>query len=184
MVLLIYLFLGGNLIITCDWSSFFLSFLILSFFFVGVESFSKLGDSIYFEEGGNVPGLYIIQFISSSLNWRSGRIVLNQKVKPVVSWDPFLQVSLSFSAKEVLICKEMLSRRKNLSFLSSHFNHSLSSSFDVIIISKAWMSGVSFGFYFSTHQPMFSVNPKPSFSCLTTFLQFFLYNSALTSSFT
>ncbi|RWR73791.1 hypothetical protein CKAN_00209400 [Cinnamomum micranthum f. kanehirae] len=66
----------------------------------GVESFSKLGDSIYFEKGGNVPSLYIIQFISSSLNWRSGRIVLNQKVEPVVSWDPYLRVSLSFSAKE------------------------------------------------------------------------------------
>ncbi|KAF8396116.1 hypothetical protein HHK36_017728 [Tetracentron sinense] len=64
----------------------------------GIESFSKLGDSIYFEEEGKVPGLYIIQFISSSLVWKSGQIVLNQKVDPVVSWDPYLRVTLEFSS--------------------------------------------------------------------------------------
>ncbi|KAJ8452534.1 hypothetical protein Cgig2_000123 [Carnegiea gigantea] len=37
----------------------------------GIESFSKLGDSIYFEEMGRVPGLYVIQYISSSINWKS-----------------------------------------------------------------------------------------------------------------
>ncbi|XP_077210370.1 uncharacterized protein LOC143845851 [Tasmannia lanceolata] len=66
----------------------------------GIESFSKLGDSIYFEEEGSVPDLYIIQFISSSLNWKSGQIMLNQKVEPVVSWDPYLRVSLAFSTNE------------------------------------------------------------------------------------
>ncbi|KAF8398436.1 hypothetical protein HHK36_017363 [Tetracentron sinense] len=66
----------------------------------GIESFSKLGDSIYFEEEGNLPGLYIIQFISSSLDWKSGQIVLNQTVEPVVSWDPYLRVTLAFSSKE------------------------------------------------------------------------------------
>ncbi|XP_077214745.1 uncharacterized protein LOC143849566 [Tasmannia lanceolata] len=65
----------------------------------GIESFSKLGDSIYFEEG-NIPGLYVIQFISSSLNWKSGKIMINQNVEPVVSWDPYLRVSLEFSANE------------------------------------------------------------------------------------
>ncbi|CAN1263685.1 hypothetical protein LINPERPRIM_LOCUS11692 [Linum perenne] len=61
----------------------------------GVESFSKLGDSIYFEEEGTAPGLYIIQYISSSLDWESGQVLLNQKVDPVVSSDPFLRVTLT-----------------------------------------------------------------------------------------
>lgn len=68
----------------------------------GIESFSKLGDSIYFEEEGSDPGLYIIQYISSNLDWKSGKIVLNQKVDPVVSWDPYLRVTLTSSLKEVL----------------------------------------------------------------------------------
>ncbi|XP_031270723.1 uncharacterized protein LOC116129107 [Pistacia vera] len=66
----------------------------------GIESFSKLGDSIYFEEEGDSPGVYIIQYISSSFDWNSGQIVLNQKVDPVVSWDPFLRMTLTFSLKE------------------------------------------------------------------------------------
>jgi DUF1680 family protein len=64
------------------------------------ESFSKLGDSIYFEEKGKGPVLYIIQYISSSLNWESGQIVLNQTVDPVVSSDPFLRVTFTFSSKK------------------------------------------------------------------------------------
>lgn len=85
-----------------------LSFLLLSLIdfllavHVGIESFSKLGDSIYFEEEGDFPGLYIIQYISSSFDWKSGQIVLNQKVDPVVSWDPFLRMTLTFSSEEVL----------------------------------------------------------------------------------
>uniref|UniRef100_A0A5B7A8K3 Alpha-L-arabinofuranosidase B arabinose-binding domain-containing protein n=2 Tax=Davidia involucrata TaxID=16924 RepID=A0A5B7A8K3_DAVIN len=63
----------------------------------GIESFSKLGDSIYFEEMGKVPRLYIIQYISSSFDWKSGNILLNQKVEPVVSWDVRLQVTLTIS---------------------------------------------------------------------------------------
>ncbi|KAI3945436.1 hypothetical protein MKW92_021993 [Papaver armeniacum] len=66
----------------------------------GIESFSKLGDSIYFEEEGNIHGLYIIQFIASSLKWKSGGFVLNQKVEPVASWDPYLKVTFTFSAIE------------------------------------------------------------------------------------
>ncbi|KAL5567182.1 hypothetical protein UlMin_030346 [Ulmus minor] len=61
----------------------------------GTESFSKLGDSIYFEQQGEVPALYIIQYISSSLNWESGKIVLNQKVDAVNSWDPYLRVTFT-----------------------------------------------------------------------------------------
>ncbi|XP_050224605.1 uncharacterized protein LOC126674230 [Mercurialis annua] len=62
----------------------------------GVESFSKMGDSIYFEEETQVPALYVIQYISSSLNWKLGKIVLDQKVDPVVSWDPNLRVTYTF----------------------------------------------------------------------------------------
>ncbi|XP_009418118.2 uncharacterized protein LOC103998381 [Musa acuminata AAA Group] len=60
----------------------------------GIESFSKLGDSIYFEEKGTTPSLYIIQYISSSFNWRSAGVVLSQKTKSVYSFDPHLQISI------------------------------------------------------------------------------------------
>ncbi|KAL1539612.1 hypothetical protein AAHA92_24071 [Salvia divinorum] len=66
----------------------------------GIESFSKLGDSIYFEEGENTPTLYIIQYISSSLNWKSGNIILNQQVEQISSWDPRLQVSFTFTSSK------------------------------------------------------------------------------------
>ncbi|PWA50148.1 hypothetical protein CTI12_AA369720 [Artemisia annua] len=59
-----------------------------------IESFLKLGDSIYFEEAGNAQSLYIIQYISSSLNWKSGKVFLHQKVEPMVSWDLRLQVTM------------------------------------------------------------------------------------------
>ncbi|GFZ18192.1 proline-tRNA ligase [Actinidia rufa] len=65
----------------------------------GIESFSKLGDSIYFEEEGQVPGLYLIQYISSSLNWKSGQVFLNQKVEPASSWNSLLQVTLTISSQ-------------------------------------------------------------------------------------
>ncbi|CAK9145306.1 unnamed protein product [Ilex paraguariensis] len=66
----------------------------------GIESFSKLGDSIYFEEEGKVPGLYIIQYISSLLDWKTGKIKINQKVDRPVSWDPRLRVTLTISMEE------------------------------------------------------------------------------------
>ncbi|XVE78851.1 hypothetical protein DITRI_Ditri14bG0011300 [Diplodiscus trichospermus] len=66
----------------------------------GIESFSKLGDSIYFEEEGSIPSLYITQYISSTLDWKSGKIVLYLKVDPAVSWDPYLRVTLTSSLKE------------------------------------------------------------------------------------
>ncbi|PHT68392.1 hypothetical protein T459_27879 [Capsicum annuum] len=65
----------------------------------GIESFSKLGDSIYFEEKGNSPGLYIIQYISNSLDWKSGQVVVSQSVEPVVSWDNRLRVTITVSSK-------------------------------------------------------------------------------------
>ncbi|XP_009767360.1 uncharacterized protein [Nicotiana sylvestris] len=64
----------------------------------GIESFSKLGDSIYFEEKGNTPSLYIIQYIPSSLGWKSGQVLVNQKIEPVVSWDNRLQVTITISS--------------------------------------------------------------------------------------
>ncbi|XXG56552.1 hypothetical protein AAC387_Pa03g3935 [Persea americana] len=64
------------------------------------ESFSKLGDSIYFEEEADIPGLYIIQYISSSLNWRSGKLMIMQKIEPIFSSDPRLQVSLTISTTQ------------------------------------------------------------------------------------
>ncbi|GER38331.1 non-reducing end beta-L-arabinofuranosidase [Striga asiatica] len=63
----------------------------------GIESFSKLGDSIYFEEGKDLL-LYIIQYIPSTLNWTSGQILLTQKVEPVASWDQRLRVTITISS--------------------------------------------------------------------------------------
>ncbi|KAK1356105.1 AbfB domain-containing protein [Heracleum sosnowskyi] len=66
----------------------------------GIESFSKLGDSIYFEQEGEVPGIYIIQYIKSSVDWESGHLSLVQKVKPVVSWDNHLMLALIVSTEK------------------------------------------------------------------------------------
>lgn len=74
------------------------------FIYAGIESFSKLGDSIYFEEAGEKPGLYIIQYISSSVNWKLGQIFIDQKQMPVVSWDPRLRVTTTISSKKVKGC--------------------------------------------------------------------------------
>ncbi|PWA73246.1 hypothetical protein CTI12_AA263460 [Artemisia annua] len=68
---------------------------------LGIESFLKLGDSIYFEEAGNAQSLYIVQYISSSLNWKSGKVFLDKKVEPMVSWDLRLQVTMTISSKKV-----------------------------------------------------------------------------------
>ncbi|KAL9234763.1 hypothetical protein vseg_009592 [Gypsophila vaccaria] len=66
----------------------------------GIESFSKLGDSIYFEETANIPGLYVIQYISSSLNWTSAQLSLTQAVDNVVSWNKYLKVKLTISGEQ------------------------------------------------------------------------------------
>ncbi|KAG8389035.1 hypothetical protein BUALT_Bualt02G0187500 [Buddleja alternifolia] len=66
----------------------------------GIESFSKLGDSIYFEEEEKDLGLYIIQYISSFLDWKTGHLVLSQRVEPVVSWDQRLQVTVTISSNK------------------------------------------------------------------------------------
>jgi hypothetical protein len=69
------------------------------FAFTGIESFSKLGDSIYFLEEGETPGLYIIQYIPSTFDWKTTGLTVNQQAKPLLSTDPFFKVSLTISAK-------------------------------------------------------------------------------------
>lgn len=68
---------------------------------LGIESFSKLGDSIYFEEEAQTLTLYVIQYISSSLDWKSGNVLLNQEVDPLHSEDPKLRMTMTFSPKVV-----------------------------------------------------------------------------------
>ncbi|XP_039807282.1 uncharacterized protein LOC120671108 [Panicum virgatum] len=65
----------------------------------GIESFSKLGDSIYFLEEGETPGLYIIQYIPSIFNWKSAGLTVRQQAKPLFSTDTYFEVSLAISAK-------------------------------------------------------------------------------------
>jgi len=67
--------------------------------FAGIESFSKLGDSIYFEEKGERPALYIIQFIPNKFNWRTAGLAVTLKLEPLSSSDQYLQVSFSISSK-------------------------------------------------------------------------------------
>ncbi|RZC77447.1 hypothetical protein C5167_001632 [Papaver somniferum] len=52
------------------------------------------------EQSSNHSGVVMEQFISSSLNWKSGGFIINQKVEPVASWDPYLKVTFTFSAIE------------------------------------------------------------------------------------
>jgi hypothetical protein len=65
----------------------------------GIESFSKLGDSIYFLEEGEMPGLYIVQYIPSTFNWKSAGLAVKQQAKPLFSTDTYFEVSLTISAK-------------------------------------------------------------------------------------
>lgn len=65
----------------------------------GIESFSKLGDSIYFLEEGKIPGLYIIQYIPSTFDWKAAGLTIKQQAKPLFSTDSHFEVSLSISAK-------------------------------------------------------------------------------------
>uniref|UniRef100_K3XV58 Alpha-L-arabinofuranosidase B arabinose-binding domain-containing protein n=2 Tax=Setaria italica TaxID=4555 RepID=K3XV58_SETIT len=65
----------------------------------GIESFSKVGDSIYFLEEGETPGLYIIQYIPSTFNWKSAGLTVKQQAKPLFSTDTYFEVSLAISAK-------------------------------------------------------------------------------------
>lgn len=68
----------------------------------GIESFSKLGDSIYFQEGGKFPTLYVTQFISSTLTWDEAGLILKQRVGPLSASNPYLRVSLEFFTLKAL----------------------------------------------------------------------------------
>ncbi|XP_078154338.1 uncharacterized protein LOC144549468 isoform X2 [Carex rostrata] len=66
----------------------------------GIESFSKLGDSIYFEQKGSSPSLHIIQFIPSTFNWKSAGLVISQHTQPLTSSDSVLRVSFTISSNQ------------------------------------------------------------------------------------
>lgn len=65
----------------------------------GIESFSKLGDSIYFLEEGEIPGLYIIQYIPSTFDWKAAGLTVKQQAKPLSSTDSHFEVSIFISSK-------------------------------------------------------------------------------------
>lgn len=62
-----------------------------------IESFAKLGDSIYFEEDAKIPALYITQLTSSTFEWDAVGLVLHQSHKPLIVEQSILEVSLSIS---------------------------------------------------------------------------------------
>ncbi|XP_028796140.1 uncharacterized protein LOC114751645 [Neltuma alba] len=66
----------------------------------GIESFSKLGDTIYFEQEDTAntnPTLYIAQYISTTFNWKAANFLLNQTLSTYSSYDPFVRVTFTFS---------------------------------------------------------------------------------------
>ncbi|KAL6603831.1 hypothetical protein ACP70R_044192 [Stipagrostis hirtigluma subsp. patula] len=65
-----------------------------------VESFSKLGDSIYFLDKDEIPSLYIIQYIPSSFDWKAAGLTVKQQTEPLFSTDSYFEVSVSISAKK------------------------------------------------------------------------------------
>ncbi|KAL2631872.1 hypothetical protein R1flu_016558 [Riccia fluitans] len=60
----------------------------------GIESFSKLGDSIYFENDD--AELYVMRFSSSSVLWTALGMLVTQKVQPLSSESPVLSVTFVF----------------------------------------------------------------------------------------
>eukprot|EP00850_Spirogloea_muscicola_P007033 SM000034S12787 [mRNA] locus=s34:690847:695963:- [translate_table: standard] len=63
----------------------------------GVESFSKLGDSIYFQGSLDSPTLYIIQYVSSTLQWRQAGLRLEQTVLLPTATSAAYAVTLTIS---------------------------------------------------------------------------------------
>eukprot|EP00850_Spirogloea_muscicola_P004703 SM000020S06053 [mRNA] locus=s20:756563:761633:+ [translate_table: standard] len=66
----------------------------------GVESFSKLGDSIYFQGSLDSPTLYVIQFVSSSLQWRQAGLRVEQTVLLPTATSAAYAVTLNISKLE------------------------------------------------------------------------------------
>ena len=62
-----------------------------------VESFAKLGDSIYFEENNETPTLYVAQLVSSDFTWDAAGLVIRQVHNNITSHDPILVVTFLFS---------------------------------------------------------------------------------------
>ncbi|CAO2832927.1 unnamed protein product [Amaranthus hypochondriacus] len=142
----------------------------------GIESFSKLGDSIYFEETGKEPGLYVIQYIPSSLDWTSAQISLTQVVDHVVSWDPNFRVKIQISAKA--------SGTASLNFripswttsrgLSASLNGNLlplPNPGNFLTISKSWGSGDTITFQFPmVLRTEFIQDDRPQYASLQAIL--------------
>ncbi|XP_068642001.1 uncharacterized protein [Aristolochia californica] len=111
------------------------------------ESFSKIGDSIYFQEEGNTPSLYIIQYVSSSLKWKAGQLELTQMVEPIASWDPYLKVEITFSPDEgegkestLNLRIPVWTRSAGIKALMNDEAISLASSGKIISITRKWTS--------------------------------------------
>ena len=62
-----------------------------------VESFAKLGDSIYFEENNETPTLYVAQLVSSNFTWDAAGLAIRQVHNNITSHDPILVVTFQFS---------------------------------------------------------------------------------------
>jgi hypothetical protein len=58
-----------------------------------------LGDTIYFLEEGEIPGLYIVQHIPSTFDWKAAGLTVVQQTKPLFSTDSHFEVTISISAK-------------------------------------------------------------------------------------
>lgn len=115
------------------------------------ESFSKLGDSIYFQEEGTSPSLYVIQFISSTLTWDAAGLTLKQVVQPLSSWDPNLHVSMEFSTFKAAKSENELSSvniripfwtdRGSAQAMLNGENLSLPDPGNFLTVTKKWISG-------------------------------------------
>jgi hypothetical protein len=68
----------------------------------GVELFSKLGENLYFQGPGSsspdcsslTPSLFVVQFQSSTLQWRDANLTIHQTTRHPSATDPFLNVTL------------------------------------------------------------------------------------------
>jgi uncharacterized protein len=49
-----------------------------------------------------VSGLYIVQYIPSTFDWKAAGLTVKQQAKPLFSTDSYFSVSLSVSAKVAL----------------------------------------------------------------------------------
>lgn len=64
-----------------------------------------MGDSIYFEEEGEIPTIYVTQFVSSNFTWDAAGLTLRQMIEPFTSGDPVLRVTISIYLDETRLKK-------------------------------------------------------------------------------